>query len=161
MDLLQGHGAKTIQARWWIRRHDPRLPCCGNGAGAAGDDVFADDPTVNACRNLVEPCWALRRRCSAQRWHASNLCAILAHCSAATGTSWARCSTNLPQGRRRGGVRQRCKSPQPGPGTDDAAWRMNLADIEAAIKPDDALCPHPAAGAGEHLERLCAAVDYV
>ena len=86
----------------------------------------------------------------------SNLCAILAHCQRGDEYIVGQMAALLPLGRRRrGGVRQRAAAAARAP----ADGTLALADIEAAIKPDDrALRAHPAAGAGEHAGRQAAAL---
>ena len=85
----------------------------------------------------------------------SNLCALMAIASAATNTSSARSRT--PTARKAGGAAV-LGSIQPQPLAHQADGTLALADIEAAIKPDDAhFATHAAAGAGEHLGRQGAA----
>jgi threonine aldolase len=118
-------------------------------AGAPlGDDVFGDDPSVNALQEKLAACWVSRPRC---------LCPPAPRATCAP--FWP-----LPAGRRihRGPVPAHCYrwegggaavfgSVQPQPLENQPDGTLPLADIEAAIKPDDATLPAPAAGAGKHL----------
>ena len=105
-------------------------------AAEVGDDVFGDDPTVQA----------LQARLAALTGHAaalfvasgtqSNLCALLAHCG--RGDEYI-VGQNAHCYRYEGGGGAVLGGIQPQPLAQGTDGTLALADIEAAIKPDD---PH-------------------
>lgn len=100
-----------------------------------GDDVFADDPSVNALQDQMAALLGFEAALFVPTGTQSNLCAILAHCQ--RGDEYlvgqmAHCY------RWEGGGAAVMGSVQPQPLNHQADGTLALADIEAAIKPDDA-----------------------
>ena len=104
-------------------------------AAPLGDDVFADDPSVNALQDKIAALLGFDDALFVPSGTQSNLCAILAHCQ--RGDEYivgqmAHCY------RWEGGGAAVFGSVQPQPLNHQADGTLALADIEAAIKPDDA-----------------------
>ncbi len=104
-------------------------------AAPLGDDVFGDDPTVNALQDTIASLLGFEAALFVPTGTQSNLCAILAHCQ--RGDEYlvgqmAHCY------RWEAGGAAVLGSVQPQPITHQADGTLLLADIEAAIKPDDA-----------------------
>jgi threonine aldolase len=105
-------------------------------AAPLGDDVFGDDPSVNALQEKVAAMLGFEAALFVPTGTQSNLCAILSHCQ--RGDEYivgqmAHCY------RWEGGGAAVFGSVQPQPLNHQANGTLALADIEAAIKPDD---PH-------------------
>jgi threonine aldolase len=105
-------------------------------AAPLGDDVFGDDPTVNALQERIASMLGFEAALFMPSGTQSNLCALLAHCG--RGDEYivgqmAHCY------RYEGGGGAVFGSIQPQPVPTQADGTLALADIEAAIKPDD---PH-------------------
>ena len=105
-------------------------------AAPLGDDVFGDDPTVNALQDRIAAMTGKAAALFMPSGTQSNLCGILAHCE--RGDEYI-VGQNAHTYRYEGGGAAVFGSVQPQPLTQDAQGRMALADIAAAIKPDD---PH-------------------
>ena len=104
-------------------------------AAPLGDDVFADDPSVNALQEKIAALLGFEGALFVPTGTQSNLCAILAHCQ--RGDEYivgqmAHCY------RWEGGGAAVLGSVQPQPLAHQPDGTLALADIEAAIKPDDA-----------------------
>ncbi len=104
-------------------------------AAPLGDDVFADDPSVNALQEKIAAMLGFEAALFVPTGTQSNLCAILSHCQ--RGDEYivgqmAHCY------RWEGGGAAVLGSVQPQPLNHQADGTLALADIEAAIKPDDA-----------------------
>ena len=104
-------------------------------AAPLGDDVFADDPSVNALQDKIAALLGFDDALFVPTGTQSNLCAILAHCQ--RGDEYivgqmAHCY------RWEGGGAAVFGSVQPQPLNHQADGTLALADIEAAIKPNDA-----------------------
>jgi threonine aldolase len=104
-------------------------------AAPVGDDVFGDDPTVIALQDKLAAMLGFEAALFVASGTQSNLCAILAHCQ--RGDEYlvgqmAHCY------RWEGGGAAVFGSVQPQPIAHQADGTLSLADIEAAIKPDDA-----------------------
>ena len=104
-------------------------------AAPLGDDVFADDPSVNALQEQIAAMLGFEGALFVPTGTQSNLCAILAHCQ--RGDEYlvgqmAHCY------RWEGGGAAVFGSVQPQPLNHQADGSLALADIEEAIKPDDA-----------------------
>lgn len=100
-----------------------------------GDDVFADDPSVNALQEKIAAMLGFEAALFVPTGTQSNLCAVLSHCQ--RGDEYivgqmAHCY------RWEGGGAAVFGSVQPQPLNHQADGTLALADIEAAIKPDDA-----------------------
>jgi len=100
-----------------------------------GDDVFGDDPSVNALQEKIAALLGFEAALFVPTGTQSNLCAILAHCQ--RGDEYivgqqAHCY------RWEGGGAAVLGSVQPQPLNHQADGTLALEDIEAAIKPDDA-----------------------
>jgi threonine aldolase len=98
--------------------------------------VFADDPSVNALQEHAAELLGFEAALFAPSGTQTNLIALWATASAATRPSWARAGT--PTAGRRGGMAV-LGSIQPQPVETQPDGTLRLADIAAAIKPDD---PH-------------------
>ncbi|MDO8756087.1 MAG: low-specificity L-threonine aldolase [Polaromonas sp.] len=104
-------------------------------AAPLGDDVFADDPSVNALQEKIAGLLGFEAALFVPTGTQSNLCAILSHCQ--RGDEYivgqmAHCY------RWEGGGAAVFGSVQPQPLNHESDGTLALADIEAAIKPDDA-----------------------
>jgi threonine aldolase len=104
-------------------------------AAPLGDDVFGDDPSVNALQDRIAALLGFEAALFVPTGTQSNLCAILAHCQ--RGDEYivgqmAHCY------RWEGGGAAVLGSVQPQPLAHQLDGTLALADIEAAIKPDDA-----------------------
>ena len=105
-------------------------------AAPLGDDVFGDDPSVNALQDKIAALLGFEAALFVPTGTQSNLCAILAHCQ--RGDEYivgqmAHCY------RWEGGGGAVFGSVQPQPLNHQPDGALALADIESAIKPDD---PH-------------------
>ena len=100
-----------------------------------GDDVFGDDPTVNALQDRIAALLGFEAALFMPSGTASNLCALLAHCGRGDEYIVGQLAHTYRYegggGAVLGGIQ-----PQPVPQQPDGT--LLLADIEAAIKPDDA-----------------------
>jgi len=101
-----------------------------------GDDVFGDDPSVNALQEKIAAMLGFEAALFVPSGTQSNLCAVLSHCQ--RGDEYivgqmAHCY------RWEGGGAAVLGSVQPQPLNHQPDGSLLLADIEAAIKPDD---PH-------------------
>ena len=104
-------------------------------AAPLGDDVFGDDPSVNALQQQIAALLGFEAALFVPTGTQSNLCAILSHCQ--RGDEYivgqqAHCY------RWEGGGAAVFGSVQPQPLAHQADGTLALGDIEAAIKPDDA-----------------------
>ena len=104
-------------------------------AAPLGDDVFGDDPSVNALQQKIAAMLGFETALFVPTGTQSNLCAILAHCQ--RGDEYivgqqAHCY------RWEGGGAAVFGSVQPQPLNNQPDGTLALGDIEAAIKPDDA-----------------------
>ena len=105
-------------------------------AAPLGDDVFGDDPTVNALQERIAAITGKEAALLMPSGTQSNLCGILAHCGRGDEYIVGQLAHTY---RYEGGGAAVFGSVQPQPLAQDAGGRMALADIAAAIKPDD---PH-------------------
>ena len=104
-------------------------------AAPVGDDVFGDDPTVNALQDKLEAMLGFEAALFVPTGTMGNFCAIVGHCQ--RGEEYivgqmAHCY------RMEGGGAAVFGSVQPQPLAHQADGSLALGDIEAAIKPDDA-----------------------
>ncbi len=105
-------------------------------AAPLGDDVFSDDPTVNALQERIAGITGKEAALFMPSGTQSNLCGILAHCGRGDEYIVGQLAHTY---RYEGGGAAVFGSVQPQPLAQDAQGRMALADIASAIKPDD---PH-------------------
>ncbi len=101
-----------------------------------GDDVFGDDPTVNALQERMAALTGKEAALFMPSGTQSNFCALLAHCQRGDEYIVGQLAHTY---RYEGGGAAVLGSIQPQPLAQDARGQMALADIAAAIKPDD---PH-------------------
>ena len=123
-----------------LRSDTVTRPTAGMRAAMAdaplGDDVFGDDPSVNALQDQIAAMLGFEAALFVPTGTQSNLCAVLSHCQ--RGDEYIvgqmqHCS------RWEGGGAAVYGSVQPQPLNHQPDGTLALADIEAAIKPDD---PH-------------------
>ena len=104
-------------------------------AAEVGDDVFADDPTVNALQERIAAMLGKEAALFVPTGTQSNLCALMAHCG--RGDEYL-----VGQGahtyQMEGGGAAVLGSIQPQPIAQQSDGSIALADITAHIKPDDA-----------------------
>lgn len=104
-------------------------------AAPLGDDVFADDPSVNALQDKIAALLGFEAALFMPTGTQSNLCGILAHCQRGDEYIVGQLAHTY---RWEGGGAAVLGSVQPQPLTHQSDGTLALADIEAAIKPDDA-----------------------
>jgi threonine aldolase len=104
-------------------------------AAPLGDDVFGDDPTVNALQEKIAAMLGFEAALFVPTGTQSNLCGILAHCQRGDEYIVGQMAHTY---RWEGGGAAVLGSVQPQPLAHAADGSLPLADIEAAIKPDDA-----------------------
>jgi threonine aldolase len=100
-----------------------------------GDDVFGDDPTVNALQDKIAAMLGFEAALFVPTGTQSNLCGILAHCQRGDEYIVGQMAHTY---RWEGGGAAVLGSVQPQPLAHAADGSLPLADIKAAIKPDDA-----------------------
>lgn len=105
-------------------------------AAPLGDDVFGDDPTVKTLQARLAELLGFEAALFVPTGTQSNLCAIMAHCQ--RGDEYIVGQMQHAY-RWEGGGAAVLGSVQPQPLEHQADGMLALADIEAAIKPDD---PH-------------------
>jgi threonine aldolase len=106
-------------------------------AAELGDDVFGDDPTVNALQQRVAAELGKEAALFLPTGTQSNLVAIMTHC--ARGDEYI-AGQQAHTYRWEGGGAAVLGSVQPQPLDHESDGRIALEKIEAAIKPDDAHC---------------------
>jgi threonine aldolase len=104
-------------------------------AAPLGDDVFADDPSVNALQEKIAALLGFEAALFMPTGTQSNLCGILAHCQRGDEYIVGQLAHTY---RWEGGGAAVLGSVQPQPLAHQPDGTLLLADIEAAIKPDDA-----------------------
>ncbi|MDO9436803.1 low-specificity L-threonine aldolase [Hydrogenophaga sp.] len=105
-------------------------------AAPLGDDVFGDDPSVQALQARIAAITGKEAALFMPSGTQSNLCAMLSHCQ--RGDEYI-VGQNAHTYRYEGGGAAVLGSIQPQPLAQNASGQMQLSDIAAAIKPDD---PH-------------------
>lgn len=100
-----------------------------------GDDVFGDDPTVNALQQRIAADLGFEAALFMPSGTQSNLCALMAHCGRGDEYIVGQMAHTY---RWEGGGAAVLGSIQPQPLAQGDDGRIEWADIEAAIKPDDA-----------------------
>ncbi len=104
-------------------------------AAEVGDDVFGDDPTVNALQARIAAMLGFEAALFMPTGTQSNLCALLSHCQRGDEYLVGQMAHTY---RWEGGGAAVLGSIQPQPLPQQADGSIALADIEANIKPDDA-----------------------
>jgi len=104
-------------------------------AAEVGDDVYGDDPTVNALQERMASMLGFEAALFVPTGTQSNLCALMAHCQRGDEYIVGQMAHTY---RWEGGGAAVLGSIQPQPLAQQADGSIPLADIEAAIKPDDA-----------------------
>ena len=105
-------------------------------AARVGDDVFGDDPTVNALQERVATLFGKEAALFMSSGTQSNLCGLLAHCGRGDEYIVGQLAHTY---RYEGGGAAVLGSIQPQPLPNQPDGTIRLEDIAAAIKPDD---PH-------------------
>jgi len=122
-----------------LRSDTVTLPTAAMRAAMAeaplGDDVFADDPSVNALQEKIAELLGFEAALLMPTGTQSNLCGILAHCQRGDEYIVGQLAHTY---RWEGGGAAVLGSVQPQPINHQPDGTLALADIEAAIKPDDA-----------------------
>jgi threonine aldolase len=101
-----------------------------------GDDVFGDDPTVNALQERIAQMLGKQAALFMPSGTQSNLCALMSHCQRGDEVIVGQMAHTYRWEAGGGAV---LGSIQPQPIAHQADGTLALADIEASIKPDD---PH-------------------
>jgi threonine aldolase len=104
-------------------------------AAEVGDDVFADDPTVNALQERIAALLGKEAALFVPTGTQSNLCGLMAHCGRGDEYLVGQMAHTY---RWEGGGAAVLGSIQPQPLAQQADGTIALAEIEGAIKPDDA-----------------------
>ncbi len=104
-------------------------------AAELGDDVFGDDPTVNALQEQIARLLGKEAALFTPTGTQSNLCGLMAHCQRGDEYIVGQMAHTY---RWEGGGAAVLGSIQPQPLPNQADGSIRLEDIEAAIKPDDA-----------------------
>ncbi len=104
-------------------------------AAELGDDVFGDDPTVNALQERIAQLLGKEAALFVPTGTQSNLCGLMAHCQRGDEYIVGQMAHTY---RWEGGGAAVLGSIQPQPLQQQADGSILLQDIEAAIKPDDA-----------------------
>jgi threonine aldolase len=104
-------------------------------AAEVGDDVFADDPSVNELQRRIAEMLGFEAALFMPTGTQSNLCALMAHCQRGEEYLVGQMAHTY---RWEGGGAAVLGSIQPQPLPQQADGSIALADIEANIKPDDA-----------------------
>jgi threonine aldolase len=100
-----------------------------------GDDVFGDDPTVNALQSAIAARLGKEAALFVPTGTMSNLCGLMAHCERGDEYIVGQMAHTY---RWEGGGAAVLGSIQPQPLVQQPDGSIALADIEGAIKPDDA-----------------------
>ena len=125
IDLRSDTVTRPTPAMWDAMRSAP-----------LGDDVFGDDPTVNALQERVAAELGFEAALFMPTGTQSNLCALMSHCERGDEYIVGQMAHTY---RWEGGGAAVMGSIQPQPLPNQPDGTIALADIEAAIKPDD---PH-------------------
>jgi threonine aldolase len=104
-------------------------------AAPLGDDVFADDPSVNALQEKIAAMLGFEAALFMPTGTQSNLCGLLAHCQRGDEYIVGQLAHTY---RWEGGGAAVLGSVQPQPLNHQPDGTLALSDIDAAIKPDDA-----------------------
>ena len=104
-------------------------------AAVVGDDVFGDDPTVNALQERIALMLGFEAALFTPTGTQSNLCALMSHCQRGDEYLVGQMAHTY---RWEGGGAAVLGSIQPQPLPNQADGSIALEDIDANIKPDDA-----------------------
>jgi threonine aldolase len=104
-------------------------------AAEVGDDVYGDDPTVNAVQERIAAMLGFEAALFVPTGTMSNLCALMSHCGRGDEYLVGQMAHTY---RWEGGGAAVLGSIQPQPLAQQADGSIPLDEIEAAIKPDDA-----------------------
>lgn len=104
-------------------------------AAPVGDDVFGDDPSVNALQDKLANMLGFEAALFVPTGTQSNLCGLMAHCQRGDEYIVGQMAHTY---RWEGGGAAVLGSIQPQPLEHQPDGTLALADVEAAIKPDDA-----------------------
>ena len=99
-----------------------------------GDDVFGDDPTVNALQERVAALFGKEAALFVSSGTQGNLCALMSHCQRGDEVLVGQLAHSY---RYEGGGAAVLGSVQPQPLPQQVDGTLRLEDIAAAIKPDD------------------------
>jgi threonine aldolase len=99
-----------------------------------GDDVFGDDPTVNRLQDIAAERFGMQAGLFFPSGTQSNLAAVMSHCARGEEVIVGQDAHTY---RYEAGGAAVLGSVQPQPITNRPDGTLDLADIEAAIKPDD------------------------
>ena len=124
IDLRSDTVTKPTPAMWDAMRAAP-----------LGDDVFGDDPTVNALQARIAADLGFEAALFMPTGTQSNLCALMSHCQRGDEYIVGQMAHTY---RWEGGGAAVMGSIQPQPLPNQGDGSLLLSDIEAAIKPDDA-----------------------
>ncbi len=124
IDLRSDTVTKPTPAMWDAMRAAP-----------LGDDVFGDDPTVNALQERIAAELGFEAALFMPTGTQSNLCGLMSHCQRGDEYIVGQMAHTY---RWEGGGAAVLGSIQPQPIPNQPDGTLALADIEAAIKPDDA-----------------------
>ena len=124
IDLRSDTVTKPTPAMWDAMRAAP-----------LGDDVFGDDPTVNALQARIAADLGFEAALFMPTGTQSNLCALMSHCQRGDEYIVGQMAHTY---RWEGGGAAVMGSIQPQPIANQGDGTLLLSDIEAAIKPDDA-----------------------
>ncbi|MDE2564458.1 MAG: low-specificity L-threonine aldolase [Burkholderiales bacterium] len=138
-DAAQLPGARALSGLIDLRSDTVTRPTAAMRAAMAaaevGDDVYGDDPTVNALQDRVAALLGKEAALFMPSGTQSNLCALMAHCQ--RGDEYLVGQAAHTYRYEAGGAAVLGSiQPQPLPNQPDGSLR--LQDLEAAIKPDDA-----------------------
>lgn len=103
-------------------------------AAPLGDDVFGDDPSINALQEKIAAALGFEAALFMPTGTQSNLCGLMAHCG--RGDEYI-VGQSAHTYRYEGGGAAVLGSIQPQPLAQNASGQMELDEIAAAIKPDD------------------------
>src|ERR1700704_1518731 len=103
-------------------------------AADVGDDVFGDDPTVNKLQEVAAERFGMQAGLFFPSGTQSNLAAVMAHCARGEEVILGQDAHNY---KYEGGGAAVLGSIQPQPIANESDGSIDLAKVEAAIKPDD------------------------
>jgi len=133
---FSGGGPATVDLRSdTVTKPTPAM-LAAMAAAKVGDDVFGDDPTINALQERVAALLGKEAALFMASGTQSNLCALLAHCGRGDEYIVGQLAHTY---RYEGGGAAVLGGIQPQPLNNQPDGSLRLEDIAAAIKPDD---PH-------------------